>query len=86
VVAVGNLAGVWTDIPEGGELEEIKKGFRQVFHYQWDEVLVGRDAPSIFQFWNGYLGISELRPQAGPAVARLKELCRDQGVYDIILG
>ncbi|MEW5762870.1 MAG: hypothetical protein AB1776_06695 [Bacillota bacterium] len=86
MVAVGNLAGLWTEVPEDGDPEEVKRGLRRVFGPRWEAALVARDALPLFPFWNGYLGIAALRPRPEVAVARLKTLLAGETIYDVILG
>jgi len=83
---VGNLAAVWTDIPDDRDPAAIREAFRQVFGHGWDEVLVSGDPLALYAFWDGYLGLTDLRPHAGLAVADLKQKNRGTQVFDIVLG
>lgn len=83
---MGSLAGVWTDVPDDRDPAAIREAFRQVFGHGWDEVLVGGYPPSLCAFWDGYLGLTGVRPHAGPAVAELKRKNAGTRVFDIVLG
>ncbi|RPF49457.1 hypothetical protein EDD75_0270 [Thermodesulfitimonas autotrophica] len=85
-VALGRVAGLWTDIPEEARSEEIKEGFAKAFGKCWDDVVVGKEREVLFQFWEAYVGVKALKPHPEVTVARIREENPGIPVLEVLLG
>jgi hypothetical protein len=90
VVAVGNLAGLWTDLPENiSDRETLVRGFEAFFGWRWSEVVVrGGLSFAYHQHWNAYIAVSGLEPCSGlPLPLLLQELRLNKAqVYQVLVG
>ena len=85
-VAAGWVAGLWTQVPEDVQIEEIKAAFAKIFGKPWDEVVVGKDREALFRFWEGYVGVERLQPHPEITVARIREENPGVPVLEVLLG
>lgn len=80
---MGNLAGIWTEVPEElPGMEALKELFLARFGKKWEEVMVGARKP--FEYhkdWRSYLAVSNLvRCGENLLLADLTAKCQGQGV------
>ena len=83
MVAVGNLAGIWTEVPEEPpSMEVLKELFFARFGKAWEEVMVGASRPFAYhRDWRSYLAVSHLvRYGESLLLADLTAKCQRQGV------
>lgn len=86
---MGNLAGIWTDLPESADRETVVAAFESFFGRPWAEVLVRGGLPFAYhQHWNAYLGVSGLEPCTGfPLPYLLQELRSNKAqAYQVLVG
>lgn len=84
MVAVGNLAKIWLDVPEADDMEELAAAFKDYFGTQWEDTMTGGDRPFVFhKDWGAYFSVTGLQPASNK---KLSDLPAGVKKYNIIIG
>ncbi|MCG8403173.1 MAG: hypothetical protein MJA84_16510 [Firmicutes bacterium] len=69
---MGNLTGVWTDLPADDDEAVYKSEFARIFRANWEDVLMGGEKPfRAHLHWDGYLAVRDVRTADGLTLANL---------------
>ncbi|MHB1042543.1 MAG: hypothetical protein ACYC0Q_06870 [Eubacteriales bacterium] len=91
VVAVGNLHGIWLDMPGSfSGREDLARSFEAFFNRPWGDVMLGGDMPySFHKDWDAYVAVSGLEEGPGWPFRELTGIClkpEDNEIYRIMAG
>lgn len=64
---MGNLHGIWLDLPDTGSTpEELTSRFQSFFKQPWSDVMLGSEQPfSFHRDWDAYVAVSGLEEGPG---------------------